>query len=99
MEASLELECEGYFWTLWHPVQLSEEPGNKGVTQSVSLFLEKAENLVWNHSESPLPDYAECTLGEENAGQKCCVYQLGVTQSLLHASSRFIDLKRGSEPT
>ena len=36
----------GYFWTLWHPVQLSEEPGNKGVTQSVSLFLGKAENSV-----------------------------------------------------
>lgn len=64
MEANLELECGGYFWTLWHPVQLSEEPGNKGVTQSVSLFLGEAENSVWSHSESLVPATAEGLLVE-----------------------------------
>lgn len=57
------------------------------MTQSVSLFLEKAEDSVWNHSESPLLASAECAVGEEIAGQKCCAYhQLNVTHGLLHTS-------------
>ena len=74
MEANLELECGGYFWTLWHPVQLSEEPGNKGVTQSVSLFLGKAENSFWSHSRVLSVCQGRGAVGGEDAEQKCCIY-------------------------
>jgi hypothetical protein len=38
----------------------------------------------------------QCAIGEETAGQKCCIYhQLMVTQHLLRASTRLMDLERG----
>lgn len=51
---------------------------------------------MWSHLESPLLAHAECAIGEEISGQKCCIYhQLSVTQHLLHTSARFTDLRGG----